>query len=240
MKIDTSSTPVIILAGGLGTRLRSVISDRPKALAPIDDRTILDLICDYLIGRGFREIIFSTGYMKEKIREHVSKRIYPKKISTHFSEEEKPLGTGGAIKKAMQLVLAQHALILNGDSFCPIDYEVFLHHHHNHNADISICLRYVEDTGAFGTVEVDDNANIVSFLEKTGQKKPGLMNAGIYLFRKDVFEQVSMPEVFSIEKDFFEKKFNRINIKGFNFSDYFIDIGTPQTYEKAKIDLAKS
>ncbi|MDP3956374.1 MAG: nucleotidyltransferase family protein [bacterium] len=228
---------VIILAGGLGTRLRPVISDIPKVLAPIGDKTALDYIMSDLLQKGFRNIVLSVGYMKEKIREHIRRQSFSKDVTIKFSEEESPLGTGGAIKKALHYSSSDMTLIVNGDTFFPIDYSRFAREHVKHDADISIALRKVNDVSKSGAVQTDAKKRITSFNEKLGESKVGTINGGIYLFKKNILDNFDLPEIFSIEKDFFEKYIDKIKAYGFIFSDYFIDIGTPENYEKARDDL---
>src|SRR3989344_5233916 len=146
---------VVILAGGLGTRLRPVISDRPKVLAPLGDKVLLDYIIGNLLQWGFRDILLCVGHMKEKVREHIQEQSFPKDAIIKFSEEENPLGTGGAIKKALGDFLGETALVLNGDTLFFIDYNRLVEQHVKHNAYISICLRQINDASRFGTVLID-------------------------------------------------------------------------------------
>lgn len=227
----------IILAGGLGTRLRSVVSDRPKVLAPIGNKTLLDHVMDHLFSHGLHSIILSVGYMKEKIREHIERQIFPESITISFSEEEYPLGTGGAIKKALALASSDIVLILNGDTFFPIDYRRLFESHLLMNADITIGLRQIENVSQSGSVIADTEGKIIGFNEKTGENKKGVMSGGAYLFRKNIFDNFNLPDAFSIEKDFFEKHIHSVKARGLIFDDYFIDIGIPENYQKAKTDL---
>ncbi|MDO8557233.1 MAG: nucleotidyltransferase family protein [Candidatus Jorgensenbacteria bacterium] len=228
---------VAILVGGAGTRLRPVLSDRPKALAPVGNKTLLDYVLDNLLQQGFRDIVLCVGYMKEKVREHIGKRSFPEGTTISFSEEENPLGTGGAIKKALSGSPSEIVLVLNGDTLFPVDYGNFIKLHIEHNAHVSLCLKHMNDAGRFGTVHTDNDNKIVGFQEKTQKREPGVINCGVYAFNKNIFNNFNMPETFSIEKDFFEKHIHTVSAYGFTFPDYFIDIGTPEDYQKAQDDL---
>ncbi len=225
---------VIILAGGLGTRLRSVVSDVPKVLVDIEGKTILDRIITNLLKQGFYDIVLSVGYMKEKVREHIEKQLFLKEVKLNFLEEESALGTGGAIKRALNNFPCKTTLVLNGDTFFPIDYSIFVGKHIEKGAQASICLRWVDNVGDFGMVSIGEDNRITGFNEKTKEDKSGFINGGAYIFQKDIFEDFSLPEAFSIEKDFFEKYVREMRAYGFAFSDYFVDIGTPENYKKAK------
>ncbi|MEK7464437.1 MAG: nucleotidyltransferase family protein [Patescibacteria group bacterium] len=240
MNTELKNIRVIILAGGLGTRLQTVIADRPKVLAPIKNKTLLDYTIDNLLQCGFRDIMLSVGHMKDKMREHMKGRSFPKGTTISFSEEESPLGTGGAIKKAINNSSHEMVLVLNGDTFFPINYDHFLKQHIKHGAHVSICLSQMDDTRNFGTVTVDENNRIMNFKEKTGRGGPGLISGGMYIFGKGVLNNFDLPETFSIEKDFFEKHIRDAKVYGFVFKNYFIDIGTPESYEKARNDFDKN
>ena len=128
-------------------------------------------------------------------------------------------------------------MILNGDTFFPIDYALFNSYHDVHMADISISLREIQDVSQSGHVLKGENHRILSFNEKINEKTAGLINGGAYIFNKNILERFNLPEAFSIEKDFFEKHIDRVKAHGFVFDDYFIDIGTPENYLKAQSDL---
>lgn len=231
--MELNKVPVLILAGGLGTRLRPIISDRPKVLAPLGHTTVLDFILEHLFALGLRDITLCVGYMKEKVRAHINDRSIPKDAIVSFSEEDSPLGTGGAIKKALQGCRAEMALVLNGDTIFPVDYALLLDQHTKNNADVSIALCEVEHTGRFGTVITDDTGRIIGFKEKDATNAAGMISAGVYTFKKDVIERFELPAAFSLEKDFFEKHTDEIRMHGLVFSDDFIDIGLPEDHAKA-------
>jgi len=234
MKRLQKDVRVIVLAGGMGTRLRSVISDRPKILAPIGEGVLLDRIMENLLGQGFRNITLSVGYMKEKVREYIKRQSFSPDAEINFSEEENPLGTGGAIKKAFEDIPEKTILVLNGDTFFPIDYWRFIGSHKECNADVSIGLKEVPNSGRYGRVVLNEEGRIISFKEKGSDICSGIINGGVYVFKKEVFDNLNLPEIFSIEVDFFEKHLERIKIYGFVFSDHFIDIGVPNDYKEAR------
>ena len=223
----------IILAGGKGTRLKDVISDVPKPLAPINGTSFLDLLIDQL--NSFEEInniILSVGYKKEKIINR-----YSDKKNILFSKEDSPLGTGGAIKKAMTLVTSDTALVLNGDTFQNFNLKAILDSHVKKNATITIVYRKANNTNRYGNIMVDDYNRIVSFEEKKDSNS-GFINSGIYLMAKKSFEDFK-EESFSIENDFFPNILKTKKTYGFENSSIFIDIGTKNSYVQAQNILKK-
>ncbi len=222
----------IILAGGLGTRLRTVIDDRPKVLAPVNNRPFLDIILDtlsqcHLIGR----VILAVGYMAEKIMEEYGQsKKYPFEIS--FSIEETPLGTGGGIKKALPLTTTKRVLVLNGDSFVDVDfYELFRFNKEN-RASMAVTVVEVDNTSRFGRVVLGEEGRIVSFQEKSSHEEAGYINAGVYLFQKNLFNDVAGDIPVSLEHDLIPA-FMRKGVYGFVTKGKFIDMGTPESYSAA-------
>lgn len=224
----------IILAGGLGTRLRSVVSDFPKVLAPVNNKPFLHYILEKANQQNITHVVLSTGYMHEKIEKFVAEKHSKKDIS--FAIEDEPLGTGGAIVNALMKCKTDEILILNGDSFFNIDYHLFYHHHNHHKSEFSIALKPMKDFNRYGTVETDANRKITAFHEKR-QMTEGLINAGIYIVNKPCFLELNWPLKFSMEKDYMEKYNQSTHMYGFSYDDYFIDIGIPEDFEKAQSDF---
>jgi len=220
----------IILAGGLGTRLRSVVQELPKSLAPINEKPFLEYLLDYLINQGITQFIFSVGYKSSHIEQHFGERY--KNCSIVYAVEEEPLGTGGGIKFAMEKVEGEHALVVNGDTIFLADVKELHNFHTKQNADVSLALKPLKEFDRYGSVEIE-NDKIVSFKEKQFVKE-GVINGGVYLFNKKAFSSFDLPEKFSIEKDFFEKYATELSLGAFVTDQYFLDIGIPEDFEKAQ------
>ena len=229
MTADLKEIDVVILCGGLGTRLRPVVSDRPKVLAKIGENTFLDILIDSLTKQGFNNIILCVGYLKGQIKNHFD---YDKDYSIMFSEEKEPLGTGGALKKTRSLIKSNPFMVMNGDSICKIDFRKFYDFHINKKALLSMALVRTKAAQDFGSVILDDSQRITSFMEKVASKDECLINAGIYLMQKDVFSYMPDENHFSLEYDFFPKLIED-KCFGFMINSELIDIGTPERYEKA-------
>jgi len=229
MKSVFNEIDVVILCGGEGTRLRPLVSDRPKSLAVFGDTTFLDILIESLTNRGFKNFILCVGYMKDQIKDHFKKRD---DISITFSEEEVALGTGGALKNAHTLIRSETFFVLNGDSICDLDFEKFYFYHKSKNVVLSIVLVQTNKTEDFGSVKVNSSHEIISFKEKITNNTNGLINAGIYLMREDIFSYMPKTNYFSLENDFFPKIIQE-KCAGFIIKSELIDIGTPERYQKA-------
>ncbi len=232
MVVDLREIDVVILCGGLGTRLRPVILDRPKVLAKIGEKTFLDILIGELTEQGFRNIILCVGYLKDKIKDHFQ---YERDYNISFSEEEEPLGTGGALKKARPLIKSDPFMVLNGDSICKINFRDFYGFHVSKKASLSMVLVRTKEAKDFGSVVLDKSQRITSFKEKVAGRDESLINAGIYIMQKDIFSLMPEEKHFSLEYDFFPKLIED-KCYGFITDNELIDIGTPERYEKA-IDL---
>lgn len=222
----------IVLAGGLGTRLKGTIRDIPKAMAPVKGRPFIEFLLEYLQRSGISEVIMSTGHLSSVIKEHLGDDFG--NINIRYSEEKKPLGTGGALALATKLVKGKSFFVLNGDTLFKTSLEDMSRRHHSGNADITIALRMMEDVSRYGNIIVDNNNRITAFSEKTEKKSAGLINAGIYLINKSLLESLNLPEVFSTEKDLFPVLPGKAKVQGYTDNAYFIDIGTPGDYKKAQ------
>lgn len=224
-----SNTPAIILAGGFGTRLNSVVSDVPKPMAEIHQKPFLYYLFNYLQKNEVREVILSVGYLYEKIVDYFGHQYLD--INIEYSIEEEPLGTGGAIKKAMEFVY-EDTFILNGDTFFDIDLQSLK----NEQNDIQLALKQMYDFDRYGTVNVNEDNLIVAFNEKKACKE-GLINGGIYYAKKSIFAHINLPSKFSFESEILEKNTSKLRIGASIYDNYFIDIGVPEDYYKAMNDL---
>jgi len=222
----------LLLVGGLGTRLRSAVPSKPKPLAPIGQGPFLELLVLQLRSQGIRRLVMCTGHMAGQIREYFGDgRKWD--VSIEYSEETRPLGTGGAVKLAAPFLGGgSDFLVLNGDSFVEIDFGRFVEFHRGHGGIVSIATRRVPDSSRYGTVRVDASNQVVSFLEKTGVQTPGLVNAGAYLFRRNVLDFIPDGPT-SLEKDVFPGLLER-RVFAAEQSGMFIDIGTPEDYAQAQ------
>lgn len=223
----------IILAGGLGTRLKGVISDIPKPLAPISGKPFLTYLLEYLDTQKLERVVLSVGYKHEMIEQAFGNQY--KNLHIQYSIETEPLGTGGAIKLAMDKIVGSEVLILNGDSFIEVNLQEFNTYCKNRNAQFAITLKEMTDFDRYGTVEFDGQ-KILCFNEKKPVKK-GWINSGVYFLKKDFFETLSFPEKFSFEKEFLEKYYSECDFSGYVSNGYFIDIGIPEDYDKAQEEL---
>jgi NDP-sugar pyrophosphorylase family protein len=217
---------VIILCGGLGKRLRGVINDKPKPMATIGQRPFLDILMSYTSRYEFRRFILCVSYMKEFIREY-----YRGKEGIVFSEEEKPLGTGGAIKKAEALLQSRSFLVMNGDSFISLDLNEFLAFHSRKQALASIALTPMKRVRGYGTVKLGDGGEVLSFDEKSGEGT--LINAGVYLFERDVLSLIPPGVNYSLEYDLFPQLIGK-GFYGYQTEGVFVDIGAPEGYKRAQ------
>jgi len=223
---------VVILTGGQGSRLREVVNDRQKTMAEIDQQPFLDILIDYIAGYGFKRFILCTGYMASSIEEHYNNKKNDKEIL--FSKEDRPLGTGGAIKNAQELILSDSFLVVNGDSFCPIDFLDFFNFHNKNNALVSMVIVGSEENKDSGNVILDNSQKIIQFQEnKQSKRKKAFTNTGIYFFKKDIFSLIPSRVNYSLEYSLFPELIDR-EFYGYITQKRFIEIGTPEGYLKAK------
>ena len=222
----------IVLAGGLGTRLRSVISNVPKPMAPINDRPFLEYILEYLNNQNIKRVILSVGYKWEVIKNYFDNKY--KDIELVYNIEKEQLGTGGAIKDSLKLVKNDKVYVLNGDTF----FDVYLSNMELKDNLIEIALKPMKNFDRYGVVEIDKSRYIQNFKEKAYYKE-GLINGGIYLLKKEIFNNFDLPKKFSFEW-FLENNFKNLKAKGRIFNNYFIDIGIPKDYKKAKRYLVRT
>lgn len=224
----------IILAGGLGTRLRSVVPDLPKCMAPVDGKPFLTFVINHLRRHGIKHFIFSLGYKSEAIVEFLEKDFPTLFFKT--SIEEEPLGTGGAIKKACGLAKDNCLLIANGDTLFKIDVELLAGIHTLSGAACSLSLKPMKNFDRYGVVEIDNREIIQSFKEKQFYES-GFINGGVYALHKYKFLQEDLPEKFSFEKDYLEKYYKKRRMFGVVQDQYFIDIGIPEDFARAQEEL---
>jgi len=225
----------IVLAGGLGTRLRPAVPDLPKCMAPVNGRPFLSYIIDYYTGQGIEKFIFALGYKHEVIVGWV-KQQYPA-LNVEYAIEKEPLGTGGAIQLAVEKAREKDLLILNGDTIFKIDLPVLTSFHEDNASACTLALKPMKDFERYGVVEINEEGLITRFKEKKHYQE-GLINGGAYLLNVGRFRQQKRPSVFSFEKDYLERCYTFMPMYGCVQEGYFIDIGIPEDFEKAQTDLA--
>jgi D-glycero-alpha-D-manno-heptose 1-phosphate guanylyltransferase len=230
-----------ILAGGLGTRLRSVVSDRPKVLATVLGKPFLAYLLDQLAGAGIDRVVLLTGYRGEQIQQEFGDRYG--NVALDYSIETSPLGTAGALRLALPKLFPASAaesggprsvLVLNGDSYCSADLRLFRAFHDHARADASLVLAQVNDTSRFGKVETTPQNRLERFLEKQEAGGAGSINAGIYLINRDLIEEIPEGRPVSIEREMFPEWLQTHTLVGFGCQGAFLDIGTPESYREAE------
>lgn len=227
-------TEAIILAGGLGTRLQQAVPELPKCLAPVNGKPFIQYVVDHLVAQGIDRIILSLGYRSEQVMDYFD--THPQAVTIAFSVEEEPLGTGGGIGLALRYAEQEQVLIVNGDTLSKANAQELFEEHEANEAVCTLSLKPMLQFSRYGSVVLEEDNRISLFREKTYCEE-GLINAGVYMLNKERFSQYSFPEKFSFEKDFLERYCPEGIIYGFVQDEYFIDIGVPEDYEKAQIEL---
>ncbi|MCX8052308.1 MAG: nucleotidyltransferase family protein [Armatimonadetes bacterium] len=227
---NLANIDAVILAGGKGTRLQSVVSDRPKVLAEVRGTPFIFYQLDYLAAVGVRRVILCTGYLGVLVREVVGDSYSEMKIV--YSQEDRPLDTAGALRLALPLISSDPALIMNGDSLFTSNYDEFYQRHTDAGAEGSLLLVEIKDCGRYGRVSTDSTGRITRFEEKSDQPGPGRISAGVYILAKSLIEDIPSNRPVSIEREMFPSWVGR-NIYGFLGEGEFIDIGTPESYALA-------
>jgi D-glycero-alpha-D-manno-heptose 1-phosphate guanylyltransferase len=227
---------VVILAGGLGKRLKSVTGDTQKVLAKIGEKPFLEILIDYIASQGAKRFILCVGHGSDEVEAYFKDKYQTLEII--FSKEEAPLGTGGAIKRGSQHVKTEHFLAMNGDCFCVIDYNALIAAHRGHKANATIAITELPDVREYGSITVNEKLQITGFKEKSALAQEGLINTGTYCLGRGVFDLAPTPQKFSIEYDFFPHLVGQ-GFYAFEVENRFIDIGTPERYQWAQEHLRK-
>jgi NDP-sugar pyrophosphorylase family protein len=221
--------PVLILVGGKGTRLQTVISDRPKPLAPVAGKAFLFHLLDELEAVGFRNFHLLSGYKADIVKEEVGD-IYKSARIIHHPEPE-PRGTGGALFQAVREIESSEYVVSNGDSFCYIDYNVLARRHQQNNALVTLSVVRVDDAHRYGAIEMSPNGQVLAFQEK-GTPGPAWINAGVYWMSTAFFSGQSPGEC-SLESDLLPRLVPAGKLYACETAGPFIDIGTPESYAAA-------
>lgn len=224
----------VVLAGGFGSRLRQIVSDVPKPMAPVAGRPFLEYVLSSLAMNGFKRVVLSVGYLAEIIVSHFGDRYQG--LELFYEIENTPLGTGGAVRAGIQHCRNDHVFIFNGDTFLNLEISSVETHWQLHGVPI-IVARNVPDTARYGRLNVHNNGRVVGFFEK-GTSGPGLINAGCYVLSRHLLDSFAVGQSFSLETDFLVNAVKRMPFNYFVTQGYFIDIGVPEDYERAQTELA--
>lgn len=225
-----SELTAAILIGGLGTRLRSVVAERPKVLAEIRGRPFLAFLLDQLTAAGIKRVVLCAGYKGEQVKATFGDSY--RELSLLYSWESSPLGTAGALRLALPLFRSDCVLVMNGDSFCEVDLRAFYNWHCNRGAEATLLLANVPDTRRYGRVKLGANGLLLRFNEKEDERDTGWINAGIYLINYSLFLTIPANSNVSLEHDMFPGWIGR-GLFGYRSEGRFLDIGTPEAYAEA-------
>jgi D-glycero-alpha-D-manno-heptose 1-phosphate guanylyltransferase len=240
----------IILAGGLGTRLRSIVPDLPKCMAPVNGKPFIGYLIDYFMANGIDRFIFALGFKSGAFDGYLRDKFDGAAATYSLSIEDEPLGTGGAIRLACGQASDPTVLVANGDTFFRIDPAELAAFHARQEADCTLCLKPLRDFDRYGVVALEPGGRIKQFREKQFYAE-GLINGGVYALNKERFMGLELPEKFSFEKDYLQKETAKARIDGKRGQDrpargglfglvqagYFIDIGIPADYERAQTEM---
>lgn len=223
----------IVLAGGFGTRLREVVPDLPKPMAPVAGRPFLEILLHALASKGFRRVILSLGFMADKVVAHFGDQFAGMELV--YEVEDIPLGTGGAVRQALLSCRDDHVFVFNGDTYLDLEVVDVEAHWQTHHAPI-IVAREVPDTARYGRLNTEEQ-RVIGFLEK-GMAGAGLINAGCYVLPVDVLDAFALGQAFSLETDYLAKTVGMQRTDLFVTNGHFIDIGVPEDYARAQSELA--
>lgn len=228
---------MIILAGGLGTRLRSVVSEVPKCMAPVGGKPFLWYLLKYLTRFDVSKVVLSVGYLRDVIIDWVDEHGGEFPFGFDYAVELQPLGTGGGIKKAMEKTQSDDVVVLNGDTFFQVNLGELYGNHRLYPASITLALKPMRNFSRYGNVRIN-GGQVVAFEEKK-ECREGLINGGVYVVNKlgKVFE--NLPDRFSFETEVLQPQCEQGNLYGAVQDGYFIDIGIPEDYRRTCEELPR-
>jgi D-glycero-alpha-D-manno-heptose 1-phosphate guanylyltransferase len=230
--ISLSECTAAIIAGGLGTRLRTVVADRPKSMAEVAGRPFLAHVLDRLSSAGMKHTVLCIGYLGDSIRSYFGNRFGD--MVLEYSAEDEPRGTGGALRLAEPLFRSETVLVMNGDSWSDVPLDAFAAFHHEKKARISITATWVDDGSRYGWVVIDGDGAVVRFEEKNpGFGGGGYINAGVYLMTRPPIRELPPGQCISLEREVFPRWIG-LGMEGFLWNGRFLDIGTPESYRAAE------
>lgn len=229
---ELATTTAVILAGGLGTRLRPVLPGVPKVLAEVRGRPFLTYLLDQLEHYNLARAVLCTGYLADQVREKLGESYHS--LSLCYSPEVEPLGTGGAVRQALAYCTSDPVLVMNGDSYVDVDLAGFFTWFRAGNLEAALVLRRMPDTSRYGRVEAGASGLVTGFLEKMASGGPGWINSGVYLLRRNVLLFLAEGQFSSLERDLFPLLAAEARLYGYPTLGNFIDIGTPESYLSAE------
>jgi D-glycero-alpha-D-manno-heptose 1-phosphate guanylyltransferase len=232
--VDHLIKEAIILAGGLGTRLRDSIGDLPKPLAPINSLPFLHYLFDYLKNQNIQSVVLSVGYHWEMIQKEFNDEYLG--IQIKYAVEKEALGTGGGIKLALELIDGENCFVLNGDTYFDIVLNDLKEFHFLEQSECTIAAKHLTDFERYGTMDINTNGTVTAFLEKEPKQK-GDINGGIYCLNKSILNSFPAKNKFSFETDYLEPNAGTKKIKAKVFVNYFMDIGIPEDYTQFGKDI---
>jgi len=229
-----SSVDVAILAGGLGTRIRPVLGDIPKVLAPINGATYLDHLLRHLYDNGARRVVMCLGHLADKVTDHLACHCPPNGMTVDLVIEPTPLGTAGALRLADQSFRTDPVMVMNGDTWIETDWCAFIAAHAESGADTSILCVEVDDVSRYGQVQMNDGGRIEKFVEKSDCGTiAGTISGGVYLFSTSALRDLKSGDGPSLEVDFLQKCAPGSLYGYVSNGGVFIDIGTPESLTTA-------
>lgn len=221
----------IILAGGFGTRLKKVVPDVPKPMAPIQGRPFLEYVLCYLKRAGVKRVVLSVCHQCEVIQDYFRDEFDGIAIDYSIEEETNPLGTGGAIKKSLEFCDVSNVVVVNGDTFFNVNLSELLTCHQQKDSVLTLALKPMKYFDRYGAVSIDAHQKIIS-LEEKQYRESGLINGGVYAVNKKIFSGHDLIDTFSFEQ-FMQEKHKHADFYGYISDEYFIDIGIPEDYKTA-------
>jgi D-glycero-alpha-D-manno-heptose 1-phosphate guanylyltransferase len=225
----------IILAGGLGTRLRGVIGeDTPKCMAPVAGKPFLYYLLQYAVQQGISRVVLSLGHRSEAVISWLEQQDFP--LAVDSVVEPEPMGTGGGIQLALKECRSDYVFVLNGDTMFQVKLPALLETLVFEDAETAIALKSLSHFERYGIVEKDERGMITAFQEKAPREQ-GLINGGVYCIHRTAFLDRNLPQKFSFEKDYLECYVDEGKFFGYEDQGYFIDIGVPQDYDQAQRDF---
>jgi NDP-sugar pyrophosphorylase family protein len=228
---------VAILAGGLGSRLKSVVHDRNKVAAEVAGKPFLTFLLDSLSRAGFEEVVLCSGFMGEDLNSRLGERY--KGLQLVYSHEPKQLGTAGALRYAARLFKSDTILVMNGDSYCDLDLNKMVQYHCSMKVKVTIAAVLVEEASRYGRLDLDPGGKVKAFQEKMAHHGAGYVNAGIYIIQRELLDTIPDKRPVSLERDIFPQ-WVAFGMHTLRHSGSFIDIGTPETYLQAQSYLQRT
>jgi D-glycero-alpha-D-manno-heptose 1-phosphate guanylyltransferase len=231
-KIDVTA---LLLAGGKGSRLKGVAPGTQKVIARINGRPFISNILEQISAIGISDAHLCVGYQASSVRAELGDRYHA--VNLHYSIEEEPLGTGGALRLALPSVSTSHVLVFNGDSYLDINLEPFLAWFLDGQIEAGLLLTKVENISRFGQVSWDEYHRVLAFREKGGSSGEGWINAGIYLFTTALLQEIPQHVAFSLEEELLAGLVRERKLHAYPVHAAFIDIGTPESFREAETFL---